>query len=41
MRTQRGDTKYFPIIIGLNQGSTLIPFLFNFVFDVLTKHIQE
>jgi len=25
----------------MNQGSTLIPYLFTLVLDVLTKHIQQ
>jgi len=41
VRTQDGDTEDFPIIIGLHQGSTLIPYLFTLVLDVLTEHIQE
>ena len=41
VRTQDGDTVDFPIIIGLHQGSTLSPYLFTLVLDVLTKHIQE
>ena len=31
----------FPITIGLQQGSTLSPYLFTLVLDVLTEHIQE
>jgi len=36
-----GDTEDFPITTGLHQGSTLSPYLFTFVLDVLTEHIQE
>ena len=41
VRTQDGDTGDFPITIGLHQGSTLSPYLFTLVLDVLTEHIQE
>ena len=40
-RTQDGATEDFPITIGLHQGSTLSPFLFTLVLNVLTEHIQE
>jgi len=40
-RTQDGTTDDFPITIGLHQGSTLSPYLFTLVLDVLTEHIQE
>lgn len=36
-----GKTYDFPIIIGLRQDLTLIPYLFTLILDVLTKHIQE
>ena len=41
VRTQNGTTEDFPIKIGLHQGSTLSPYLFTLVMDVLTEHIQE
>ena len=41
VRTLVGDTKDFPIEIGLHQGSTLSPFLFTVVMDELTKEIQD
>jgi hypothetical protein len=41
VRTQDGATEDFPITIGLHQGSTLSPYLFTLVLDVLTEHIQE
>jgi hypothetical protein len=41
VRTYDGVTEDFPINIGLHQGSTLSPYLFTLVLDVLTKHIQE
>jgi len=34
-----GATEDFPITIGLHQGSTLSPYLFTLVLDVLTEHI--
>jgi len=41
VRTQDGDIVDFPITIGLHQGSTLSPYLFTLVLDVLTEYIQE
>jgi len=41
VRMQDGTTEDFLITIGLHQGSTLSPYLFTLVLDVLTKHIQE
>ena len=41
VRTQGGETDDFPITIGLHQGSTLSPYLFTLILDVLTEHIQE
>jgi len=41
VRTQDGATEDFPITIGLHQGSTLTPYIFSLVLDVLTKHIQD
>jgi hypothetical protein len=35
VRRQDGDTDDFPITIGLHQGSTLSPYLFTLVLDVL------
>jgi len=40
-RTKDGSTEDFPMTIGLHQGSTLSPYLFTLVLDVLTEHIQE
>jgi len=39
VRTQDEATDDFPMIIGLHQGSTLSPYLFTLVLDVLTEHI--
>ncbi|MES6826658.1 reverse transcriptase domain-containing protein, partial [Cutibacterium acnes] len=41
VRTMRGETSEFAITVGLHQGSTLSPYLFALVMDVLTRHIQE
>ncbi|KAI0511545.1 hypothetical protein KFK09_012175 [Dendrobium nobile] len=41
LQRERGLTKYFPISIGLHQGSALSPYLFSLVMDVLTRHLQE
>ena len=37
VRSSIGDTEYFPIDIGLHQGSTLNPFLFTLIIDELTS----
>ncbi|KAL5195329.1 putative serine/threonine-protein kinase [Glycine soja] len=41
VRTQSGESDDFPITIGLHQGSTLSPYLFTLILDVLTEQIQE
>ncbi|KAH1210522.1 LINE-1 retrotransposable element ORF2 protein [Glycine max] len=41
VRTQGGESDDFPITIGLHQGSTLSPYLFTLIMDVLTEQIQE
>jgi hypothetical protein len=40
VRTSDGDTDDFPIKIGLHQGSTLSPYLFDLVMDEVTRDIQ-
>ncbi|KAF3683290.1 Myosin-3 [Capsicum annuum] len=40
VRTSGGDLEHFPVLTRLHQGSTLSPFLFALVMDVLTRHIQ-
>jgi len=40
VRTNDGNTAYFPIKIGLHQGSTLSPYLFAYVMDEVTRNIQ-
>ena len=37
--TQKGETEYFQIEVGLHQGSALSPLLFIITMDVLTEHI--
>ncbi|KAL5184701.1 DNA topoisomerase 1 [Glycine soja] len=38
---QGGESDDFSITIGLHQGSTLSPYLFTLILDVLTEQIQE
>ncbi|KAF3681691.1 putative ubiquinol-cytochrome c reductase complex chaperone CBP3 -like protein [Capsicum annuum] len=40
VKTVGGNSEHFPVLVGLHQGSTLSPFLFASVMDVLTQHIQ-
>ncbi|KAF3644195.1 60S ribosomal protein L10a [Capsicum annuum] len=40
VRTAGGDSEHFPVETGLHQRSTLSPFLFALVIDVLTRSIQ-
>ncbi|XP_070026473.1 secreted RxLR effector protein 78-like [Nicotiana tabacum] len=40
VRIVGGDSKHFPVVMGLHQGSTLSPFLFALAMDTLTHHIQ-
>ena len=39
--TQKGETVYFPIEVGLYQGSALSPLLFIIIMDVLTENIEK
>jgi len=41
VRSAAGDTEYFPVDIGLHQGSTWSPFLFMVIMDELTREIQD
>ncbi|KAF3657114.1 DNA mismatch repair protein MSH5 [Capsicum annuum] len=41
VRTGGGDLEQFPVLMGLSQGSTLSPFLFALVINVLTRQIQS
>ena len=40
VRTNDGNTDYFPIKIGLHQGLALSPYLFALVIDEVTRNIQ-
>ncbi|XP_016458308.1 secreted RxLR effector protein 78-like [Nicotiana tabacum] len=40
VRAARGDLDYFPVEMGLHQGSTRSPFLFALGLDVLMRNIQ-
>ena len=39
--TQNGESEYFPIDVGLHQGSALSPILFIIIMDVLTENIEK
>ena len=39
--TQKGETEYFAIEVGLHQGSALSPLLFIIIMDVLTEKHRE
>ena len=39
--TQKGKTEYFPIEVGLHQGSALSPLSFIIIMDVLTENIEK
>ena len=39
--TQKGETGYFAIEVGLHQGSALSPLLFIIIMDVLTENIEN
>jgi len=41
VKTLVGDTKDFPVDIGLHQGLPLSSFLFSIVMDKLTRGIQD
>ena len=41
VRSSVGDTEYFPIDIGLHQGSALSPFLFSLIIDEITREIND
>ena len=39
--TQKGETEYFAIDVGVHQGSALSHFLFIIIMDVLTENIER
>ncbi|KAL6498241.1 hypothetical protein OROGR_028638 [Orobanche gracilis] len=41
VRTPVGDTPYFPVEVGLHQGSAFSPFLFTLILDVISRGIQD
>ncbi|GKC52249.1 retrovirus-related pol polyprotein LINE-1 [Tanacetum coccineum] len=41
VRTSIGNTKSFPVEVGLHQGSTISPYLFALILDELSRRIQE
>ena len=41
VQTPVRDTKYFPVEVGLHQGSALSPFIFATILDTITKDIQD
>ncbi|GJT59331.1 zinc finger, CCHC-type containing protein [Tanacetum coccineum] len=41
VRTTMGNTEFFPVDVGLHQGSTISPYLFTLILDELSREIQE
>ncbi|GJS62496.1 retrovirus-related pol polyprotein LINE-1 [Tanacetum coccineum] len=41
VRTSIGNTEFFPIEVGLHQGSAISPYLFALILDELSRGIQE
>nr|GEV63279.1 hypothetical protein [Tanacetum cinerariifolium] len=41
VRTTMGSTEYFPVEVGLHQGSAISPYLFTLILDELSRRIQE
>ncbi|GKC19806.1 retrovirus-related pol polyprotein LINE-1 [Tanacetum coccineum] len=41
VRTSIGNTEFFPVDVGLHQGSTISPYLFALILDGLSRGIQE
>ncbi|GJW15145.1 retrovirus-related pol polyprotein LINE-1 [Tanacetum coccineum] len=41
VRTTVGNTKFFPVEVGLHQGSAISPYLFTLILDELLRGIQE
>ena len=40
VRTMRGDSNYFPAVMGLHEGSALSSFLFALALNALMRNIQ-
>nr|GEW69230.1 hypothetical protein [Tanacetum cinerariifolium] len=41
VRTTVGNTKFFPVEVGLHQGSAISPYLFTLILDELSRGIQK
>ncbi|GKB51108.1 probable LRR receptor-like serine/threonine-protein kinase RFK1 isoform X1 [Tanacetum coccineum] len=41
VRTTMGNTEFFPVDVGLHQGSAISPYLFTLILDELSREIQE
>ncbi|GJR38233.1 ataxia telangiectasia mutated family protein [Tanacetum coccineum] len=41
VRTSIGNTEFFPVEVGLHQGSAISPYLFALILDELSRGIQE
>ncbi|XP_064088400.1 uncharacterized protein LOC135202874 [Macrobrachium nipponense] len=41
VRSNEGTTEKFSVRVGLHQGSTLGPYIFDFVMDVITSDVRE
>ncbi|GJX60025.1 retrovirus-related pol polyprotein LINE-1 [Tanacetum coccineum] len=41
VRTIIGNTEFFPVDVGLHQGSAISPYLFTLILDELSREIQE
>ncbi|GJV63071.1 ataxia telangiectasia mutated family protein [Tanacetum coccineum] len=41
VRTSIGNTEFFPVDVGLHQGSEINPYLFALILDELSREIQE
>ncbi|GKD14150.1 ataxia telangiectasia mutated family protein [Tanacetum coccineum] len=41
VRTSVGDTEFFPVEVGLHQGSAISPYLFALILDEISRGIQE
>jgi len=41
VRTPVGNTEYFPVEVGLHQGSAISPYLFALILDEISRGIQD